>query len=152
MARRYSKRKGKSSSKKPSKKVVPSWVRYEKREVEAIIAKLAKEGLTASQIGMRLRDTYGVPDVKVITGKSITHVMKEKNVLPKLPEDLKALLVRYNKLVKHLENNSHDKTAKRGMMLTESKILRLVKYYQRKKALPEGWKYDPKKISLLVQQ
>lgn len=152
MARRYSKRKGKSGSKKPLKMQVPSWVRYDKREAEAIVAKLAKEGLSPSQIGMRLRDTYGIPDIRALTGKTITQILKEKNLSPKIPEDLKALLIRLNQLDKHLEANKKDMAAKRGYQLTESKVLRLIKYYQRKNKLPEGWKYDPKKISLLVQQ
>ena len=40
-------------------------------EVSALTIKMGKEGLTPSQIGVRLRDDYGIPLVKPMIGKSI---------------------------------------------------------------------------------
>ena len=54
-------------------------------------------------------------------------------------------------LRKHLEKNKKDYSSKRGLELTESKIRRLVKYYKKRKVLPEDWKYDPEKAKLLVR-
>ena len=62
MARMHSRKRGKAGSKKPMKKVLPLWVRYKSKELELLIVKLAKEGKTPSQIGVILRDTYGIPD------------------------------------------------------------------------------------------
>ncbi|MCD6464660.1 30S ribosomal protein S15 [Candidatus Woesearchaeota archaeon] len=150
MARLYSHKKGKSRSTKPAVKKKPVWMQYSAREVELLVVKLAKEGLTPSKIGIKLRDVYGIPDVKVITGKSITKILAEKQLLPELPEDLAELLKKAVRVKQHLDNNKHDMTAKRGLQLTESKILRLVKYYKRVGKLPKDWKYNLEQVKLLV--
>jgi len=150
MARMYSGRKGKSGSTKPSKITRLSWVRYKPNEIELLIAKLAKEGKTSSQIGLFLRDVYGIPNIKQVIGKNVTTILKEKNILSKIPEDLMALIKRSITLKKHLESNKHDVPAKRGLELTESKIRKLVKYYKKTKKLDNDWKYDPDKIKILI--
>ena len=43
MARMHSRKKGKHGSKKPAKKSTPSWTRYKPKEIEMLIAKLAKD-------------------------------------------------------------------------------------------------------------
>ncbi len=150
MARMHSRRKGKAGSKKPIRKTVPSWLRYKPKEVELLVVKLAKEGYAPSKIGLFLRDTYGIPDVKLVTKKKITQILKENNLLPELPEDLTALIKKSIALIKHLEKNHQDKTAKRGLQLTESKIKRLIKYYKKVKKLPADYKYESEKAGLLV--
>ena len=87
MARMHSRKKGKSGSKKPSKKSGYSWMSYKPKEVEMLVLKLAKEGNNTSTIGIVLRDTYGIPDVKAITKKSISVILEKKELLPKLPEN-----------------------------------------------------------------
>ena len=151
MARMHSRKKGKSASTKPVKKAMPSWSRYKTREVELLVLKLAKEGKTSSQIGIVLRDMYGVVDVKIITKKSITDILREKKLLPSIPEDLVALIKKRILLQKHRDNNHKDMPAKRGITLTDSKINRLVKYYKKSKKLPLEWKFDPKKASIFVE-
>jgi len=151
MARKYSRRKGKSGSKKLYKKTIPKWERYKEKEIELLIVKLAKEGKSASQIGLHLRDIYGVPDVKLITKKKIGDILKQNNVLPEIPEDLMALMKKAVHIKKHLEQNKKDMTALRGMQLTESKINSLIKFYKKNSRLPENWKYDLDKTKLLVE-
>ena len=142
MARMYSGKRGKSGSKKPLRKSSPTWVRLSAKEAEMLIAKLAKEGMPASLIGLTLRDKYGVPDIETLCGKSITKTLKDKGQLPELPEDVTALMKRAAAINKHLIENKHDQTAKRGLHLTESKIHRMVKYYKRNGRIAEDWKYD----------
>lgn len=149
MARIHSKAKGMAGSTKPSKKSLASWVRYTPKEAEMIISKLAKEKNTPSKIGTILRDVYGIPDVSLILNKSLCDVLKEKGLLSS-PEDLSSLIKRSIEIRKHLEQNKKDMTAKRGLMLTEAKIGRLVKYYKRTGVLSKDWKYDPEKVKLLV--
>lgn len=151
MARMHSRDKGKSGSTRPAKKTIPSWARYKGKEVELLIVKLAKEEHTPSQIGLILRDTYGVPDVKTFTSKKITKIMEEKGLLPKLPEDLMALIRKIIKLRKHFESNKQDQSSLRGIQLTESKIKRLSKYYKKIEKLPLDWKYDEKSIKLIAE-
>ena len=148
MARMHSRKKGESGSTRPSKKTNPVWIRYKPKEIELLVVKLFKEGKTASQIGVYLRDVYGIPSIKAACKKSVTAILEEKKLLPETPEDLMALIKKSVKLRKHLEENQGDKSSKRGLQLTESKIKRLVKYYKSAGKLPEGWKYDPKKSRL----
>ncbi|MBI3035759.1 30S ribosomal protein S15 [Candidatus Woesearchaeota archaeon] len=142
MARMHSRKKGKHGSKKPVKKTAPSWIRYKAKEAELLITKLAKEGRSTSQIGTLLRDVYGIPSVLALCGKSISAILKEKNLAQDTPEDLVALFKKYAAVRKHLESNRHDETAARGLLLTESKINRLTKYYKRAGRIPEEWKFD----------
>src|SRR3990167_1279305 len=113
MARMHSRKKGKHGSKKPVKKTAPSWIRYKPKEIELLIAKLAKEGKTTSQIGALLRDIYGIPNVLALCGKSISAILKEKKLISEVPEDLTSLFKKYAMVRKHLENNKHDETAAR---------------------------------------
>ncbi len=145
-------RTGKHGSKKPPVKRVPKWVKYEKAEVEELVVKLAKEGYTSARIGIILRDQYGIPDVKAITGKSISRIMKEHKVYPEIPEDLLSLLKKAVRLREHLEKHKKDKHSKRGLELLESKIRKLGKYYVRKGILPKDWKYSPEEAKLIVQK
>lgn len=151
MARMHSRKKGKSGSKRPIKKTQPSWIRYKPKEVEMLIIKLIKEGKTSSEIGLILRDTYGIPYIKGTVGKRINQILKERSMLPKIPDDLLALIKRGIALKKHMEKNNKDNTALRGIQLTESKIKRLVKYYKSNGRIPASWKYEPDKIRLYLE-
>ena len=151
MARMHSRDKGVSGSTKPSKKTSPSWLMYKPKEIELLVVKYAKEGKSASQIGLTLRDKYGIPDVKTVTKKSITQILKEKKLEKEIPEDLMALIRKAVLIRKHMGVNNKDMTGKRGLQLTESKIKRLTKYYKSKGRLPLEWRYDPKRIRLLVE-
>ena len=151
IARMYSRKHGKSGSKKPIRKKSPSWVRYKKAEIEALILKIAKEGKSSAEIGLILRDEYGIPNVREIINKRITQIMKEKKIYPELPEDMMNLMKRAYKIKTHLDEHKHDPSAIRGLELTESKIRRLGKYYKKKKVLPSDWKYNPEKLKLLTR-
>ena len=151
MERMYKGKKGKHGSKKPAKKTAPSWIRYKSKEVELLIAKFAKEGKSTSQIGLLLRDIYGIPNVSALCGKSISEILKEKKLHPNVPEDLTALFKNYVATRKHLESNKHDEPAKRGLHLTESKIGRLIKYYKRTGRIPETWKFDTERAGFFVE-
>jgi small subunit ribosomal protein S15 len=139
-------------SKKPIRKEPPRWLKIKKEEVEKLVIEFAKKRYSSAKIGMILRDTYGIPDVKLITGKSISQIMKEAGVYPELPEDLLFLLKRAVKLREHLEKHRKDKHSKRGLEILESRIRRLAKYYIREGVLPKDWTYDPAKAKLIVEK
>ena len=149
MARMYSRKHGKSGSKRPAK-YSHSWVMYNKEEIERLIIKLAKEGKSSSEIGMILRDVYGISLVKEFNLK-ITEVLKKHNLGKEIPEDLYNLIKKAVKIREHLERNKRDNITKRGLELTESKIRRLGKYYIKNKKLPPDWSYNPEKAKLLVK-
>ena len=151
MARIYSRKKGKSGSHKPLDKTPPAWVSYKAKEIKQLVTKLVKSGNSASKVGIILRDSYGVPNTKAIVGQSVLAVIRESNLQPKLPEDLSALINKHIRFSKHMEYNTKDMSTKRGLMITESKIHRLSKYYKKTGVLPEDWKFDRTKAKLLVQ-
>ena len=131
----------------------PVWLKYTEKEVKDIILAIAKkeEGITSEKIGLILRDTYGIPDVKTVAGKSITAILKEKNLLPEIPEDLMDLIRKLVMIRKHLDKNHKDRFALRGLQLTESKIKRLIKYYKQNGKLALDWEYDIDKMKLFVE-
>ena len=146
----YARKAGRSGSKRVYRDGKPEWLRYEKDEVEDIIIKLAKQGLAPARIGLVLRDTYGIPDVRLY-GIKISRVLEKAGLLQDYPEDLMNLFRRAVNLRKHLEKHKKDYHSKRGLQLMESKIRRLVKYYISIGRLPKGWKYDPEKVRLIVR-
>ena len=151
MARMHTRRKGKSCSKHPMVSENPAWVALSATEIEDLIAKLAKDGIVSAKIGLILRDQYGVPDVKLATGKTITKIMEEKNVMPSLPEDLSNLMRRAISLNGHLKENKGDISNKRGLNMIEAKIRRLERYYKRNGVLPADWKYSLKNAELMLK-
>jgi len=151
MARMHSRKRGQSGSKRPISKSLPVWSRYKPQEAELLIAKLAKEGKNSAEIGTTLRDTYGIPDVRLLFNKKLSAVLKEKGLTQELPDDILALIRRSVAIRKHMETGAKDQTAKRGLQLTESKIKRLTKYYKRTGKLASEWKYDPKRAGFFMK-
>ena len=147
----YSRAKGKSGSHKPVVKTKPTWIPFKEKELEMLIAKLAKEGQSPSQIGLHLRDSYGVPDVQTVLGKTVTQVLDEKKLSKELPEDVLSLMRKAVMLSKHLKENKGDMTAKRGLQLTESKINRLVKYYKSIGRVRADWKYSLSQATFYIE-
>ncbi len=141
------KERGSSHSKRPLSHRSPSWCRYTAEEVEALVIKLAREGNPQSKIGVILRDQYGIPLVKTITGKGISDILKENNLSPSIPEDLDVLLRKAAQLRAHLNRHRSDAYNRRAVQVTESKIHSLSNYYKSKGILPEDWKYAPAAVS-----
>lgn len=147
----HSRKKGKSGSSPQAVKTSQEWVEYDSKQVEEIIINLANAGHTSGEIGTILRDQYGIPDVKKLTGKKISHWLEENKLLPEIPQDMLNLIKNAAKIEKHIEQNKKDFTAKRGLQLTVSKIRRLQKYYLKKGKLPKGWRYSSEVGALLVK-
>lgn len=142
MARIHARRKGKSGSTKPGTPDV-SFVNISAKEVEKLVVQFSKDdNLSSSEIGIRLRDTYAVPNVKALCGKSIKNILKENGVESSVPEDLQALVNKVYSLKKHLHANPKDVHNKRSLLLVESKIRRLTKYYKNKGVIAKNWRYD----------
>jgi len=141
---------GKSHSTRPVRSGAPKWVRFTREEVELLVEELAKKGYSPSMIGIILRDQYGIPLVKQITGKKLTKILEEKGLAPKIPEDLFNLIRKAANVRRHLFEHPKDKRAKKGLEEIESKIRRLADYYKRIGKLPKEWKYEPEKAELLA--
>ena len=150
MARMHSRAKGKSGSKTPLKKI-PSWAPYKGKEVEKLIQKFAKAGKSTSEIGVILRDSYGINSVKAVAGKKITAILEESKISKELPEDILALIRKLIGVKQHLEKNKQDQTAKRGLLLTTSKIRRLTSYYKKSKRLAADWELDMDRLKIYLE-
>ncbi|ELW70763.1 Phosphatidylinositol-4-phosphate 3-kinase C2 domain-containing subunit alpha [Tupaia chinensis] len=108
-------------------------------------------GLTLIELsGVILRDSHGVAQVRFVTGNKILRILKSKGLAPDLPEDLYHLIKKAVAVRKHLERNRKDKDAKFRLILIESRIHRLARYYKTKRVLPPNWKYESSTASALV--
>jgi small subunit ribosomal protein S15 len=152
MARMHARRRGKSGSKRVYRDSPPEWVEMSPEEVEKKVVELYNEGYEPSMIGMILRDRYGIPSVKMVTGKKLQKILKEKGVEITMPEDLKSLIKKALKLRKHVEVHRKDYHNIRGLQLIEAKIWRLSNYYKEKGVLPSDWKYDPEKLRIALSK
>lgn len=151
MAKMHSRKKGNAGSKRPLRPTKPTWQRYKQKEIELLIAKLLKEGKSMSETGIILRDSYGIPDVRQATEKSIGEIAIEKKLVKELPEDMLSLMKRFIQIRNHLELHKQDMPALRGLQLTESKIKRLVKYYKRLGKISVDWKFNPDQVKIYIQ-
>ncbi len=129
----------------------PEWVTYTNEEIEDMILKFNREGKSTSEIGIILRDQYGIPKVKDVTGERITEILKRNNQAGEYPEDLMNLIRRAVNIREHLEDNPKDLHSKRGLTIIESRIRKLATYYVEEGELPEGWRYNPEQAALLVK-
>ncbi|KAG6531894.1 hypothetical protein ZIOFF_005729 [Zingiber officinale] len=176
MGRMHSRGKGISSSALPYKRTPPSWLKISApdvsyrfvsfliarrfvflclvdssiRQVEESICKFAKKGLAPSQIGVILRDSHGIAQVKSVTGSKILRILKGHGLAPEIPEDLYHLIKKAVAIRGHLAKNRKDKDSKFRLILVESRVHRLARYYKRTKKLSPGWKYDSATASTLV--
>ena len=131
------------------------------------IIKLARKGLTPSQIGVTLRDSHGIPQVRFVTGNKILRILKTQGayfsctvrlfvsmtsagLAPQIPEDLWHLVKKAVAVRKHLEVNRKDKDSKFRLILIESRIHRLARYYKKTQTIPPSFKYDSATASTLI--
>jgi len=152
MARLHSKRKGKSRSKfagrKNSKR---DFVQFTVEEVKDIVRKLFKQGNSTAEIGIILRDQYGIPSFKGLTGMSLKEFLKEEKLYPKVPEDLLNLLKKAVRLWNHLKKHKKDIHNRVKYQHLLSKIERLSNYYKEKGELDKNWVYSPEEAARLAR-
>ncbi|CVK31651.1 30S ribosomal protein S15 [Methanoculleus bourgensis] len=152
MARMYARRRGTAGSVRPYRKEAPEWSNTDAAEIEKIVVELRKDGMSSSQIGLALRDRYGVPDVKLATGKRVNEILREKGLESEIPEDLRNLMQKALGLRKHLAENRKDVHNARQLQITESKVRRLGRYYVKSGRMPKGWTYKPETAEILLSR
>jgi len=141
MGRLHSHRHGKSHSIRPITSSSTKWVKQNTQEIEELILKYAKDGLTTSEIGVKLRDQYAIPLVRSITKKSITEILEQKGIKQEMPEDLNNIVRKALGLQKHLKTHTSDRRNVRSLELLEAKVHRLSSYYKKIGRIPKTWKY-----------
>ena len=141
MGRMHTHRHGKSHSMRPVTLRAPSWITLGPKEIEELVVKYTKDGMTPSQIGIKLRDQHSIPLVKPILKKSIGKILTENNLTSEMPEDLDNIVKKAVGLQKHLKVNNGDYRNVRSLELIEAKVHRLSVYYKRIGRIPKNWKY-----------
>jgi small subunit ribosomal protein S15 len=141
MGRMHTHRHGKSHSIRPSTPRAPSWVTQSPAEIEELVVKYTKDGLTPSQIGIKLRDQHAIPLIKIITKKSMGQILEEHDLKAEMPEDLENIVRKAIGLQKHLKANKGDNRNVRSLELIEAKVHRLSVYYKRIGRISKTWKY-----------
>ncbi|MCH2379934.1 MAG: 30S ribosomal protein S15 [Nitrososphaerales archaeon] len=140
MTRIHGNSRGKSQSMKPST-MKSDWVKLTPEQIGKLVVEMNKEGLNASQIGIKLRDEHAISSIKSVTGKNMKGFMEENGINQEIPEDLEALVKRALSLQNHLKSNKGDRKNVRSLELLEAKVHRLSKYYKKKNVIPKNWKY-----------
>ncbi|MHA1911074.1 MAG: 30S ribosomal protein S15 [Candidatus Kariarchaeaceae archaeon] len=151
MARMHSRAKGKSGSTRPPRTENPEWVEMSSDEIKKKIVELVRQGSSTARIGMTLRDSYGVPSIRLATGLKINQILLEADIKMGIPEDIRNLIARAHNLRNHLVDNKKDLHSTRGLTYIESKIRRLGKYYSREGVLPPKWRYKPEEAAILLR-
>ena len=141
MGRLHSHRHGKSHSIRPAVLRAPSWITLSTSDVEELVVKYTKDGLTPSQIGIKLRDQHSIPLVKAITNKKMGQILEEHDLKAEMPEDLENIVKKAVNLQKHLKTNKGDNRNVRSLELIEAKVHRLSVYYKRIGRIAKTWKY-----------
>ena len=140
MTRIHGNSRGKSQSMKPST-MKSDWVKLTPEQIGKLVIEMNKEGLNASQIGIKLRDEHAISSIKSVTGKNMKQFMEENGINQEIPEDLEALVKRALSLQNHSKSNKGDRKNVRSLELLEAKVHRLSKYYKKKNVIPKNWKY-----------
>ena len=141
MGRMHTHRHGKSHSIRPVIVRSPSWISQDSKQIEELVVKYAKDDLTSSQIGIKLRDQHAIPLVKSVTKKTVMQILEENKLKPEIPEDLNNIVKRAVGLQKHLKTNKKDFRNIRSLELIEAKVHRLSVYYKKTGQLAKNWKY-----------
>jgi small subunit ribosomal protein S13e len=150
MGRVYGRGKGMSSSVLPYRRAAPAWVKTTAPEVEGQIVSAAKRGMLPSKIGAVLRDVHGVPLVGGVTGGKVLRLLRARGLAPEVPEDLYFLIKKAVAIRKHLDRNRTDVDTKFRLILVESRVHHLARYYRRAKKIPSSWKLESITASALV--
>ena len=102
MGRLHSNGKGISASAIPYSRAAPAWLKTTPEQVFEQIAKLARKGATPSQIGVILRDSHGISQVKLVTGKDVP---KERRLFPLHDDERTTNATQGNRILRILKSN-----------------------------------------------
>ena len=89
-------------------------------------------------------------DLHVISRLPCLPFVSRAGLAPSLPEDLYHLIKKAVAVRKHLERNRNDKDSKFRLILIESRIHRIARYYKTARQLPPNWRYESATASTLV--
>lgn len=103
----------------------PVWIKMTEPELKKVILELS-EKYAPSQIGIILRDQYGIPTTKIF-GKKLKAYLKELGI--ERNEDLENAEKKVDRMKEHLKNNITDRRAKHRLQKAQSRLNITKKYY-----------------------
>ena len=103
----------------------PTWIKMKEPELKKVILELS-ETYAPSQIGIVLRDQYGIPTTKVF-GKKLKSYLKELGI--DRNEDLENATKKVDRLKEHLKENITDRSAKHKLQHAQSRLNITKKYF-----------------------
>lgn len=151
MARLHSKKKGKSARKRAKRSEKAEFVEVSEDEIKEVVRNLYQQGTSVAQIGIVLRDEYGVPDFHAQVGVKLMEYLRSENIYKSFPEDLLNLFRRVVTMNEHLKGNKKDIHNQVKLTHVQSKIRRLLKYYKKSGKVPKDWNYSVERAALLVR-
>ena len=110
----------------------PAWLKIKEDEMKKIIAELAKEYSQPAQIGLLLRDQYGIPSTRIY-GKKLSKYLEELGLDSNA--ELKNAEKKFEAIKEHLKNNITDRKAKHKLQKAQSRLNIVKKYFSRKKKI-----------------
>lgn len=108
----------------------PPWLKMTEKELIEVVKKLADEGKQSAQIGLILRDTYGVPSTKVY-GKKLNKYLQELGF--ETDTELKNAQKKVERIKEHLKENITDRKAKHKLQKAQTTLNTVKKYFSKKK-------------------
>ena len=105
----------------------PVWLKMSEEDLRKLIGELS-EKYQPAQVGLILRDQYGVPTTKVF-GKKLSVYLKELG--KDSSTELKNVERKFGKMKEHLKANVTDKKAKHKLQKTQSRVMKLRKYFNK---------------------
>jgi len=116
-----------AKTKKSAKMEKPVWLKLSEDDMKKIISELAGKHQPA-QIGLILRDQYGIPTTKIF-GKRLSVYLKELGIETKA--DLVNAEKKFDKLKEHMKKHITDKKAKHKSQKAHSNLIKLKQYHSR---------------------
>ena len=121
-----------------------------KCEQEVYVELPEEAGVAQDECGKLIHWLYGCRPATQAWEKHYSALLKKNGFAPEIPEDLYALIKKAVSVRKHLDRNRRDKDTKFRLILIESRIHRLARYYRKVRTLPPNWKYESATASALV--
>ncbi len=103
----------------------PTWVKMKEPELKKLVAELS-EKYAPSQVGIVLRDQYGIPTTKIF-GKKLKAYYKDLGI--EYNEDLINAEKKVDNLKEHLKTNITDRKSKHKLQKAQARLNITKKYF-----------------------
>ena len=107
----------------------PVWLKMKEEDVKKIIAEVAEKYKQPAQIGLVLRDQYGIPTTKIY-GKKLAKYLEELGI--ESSKELENSEKKVGRMKEHLKKNITDRRSKHKLQKAQSRFNILKRYFGKK--------------------